>query len=308
MMQPRKLSELSVPLLMAAAIVACDSDSSTTAPAELSVAGVVEATSSLSTLEAVLSEAGLLAVLGSGGPYTLFAPTDAAFQALPGDLLGAVLADDELLEAVLLNHVVEGAALAGSLSDGQQLTTLGGGMLGVTVQGGTVRIGGSAVIQADLEASNGVVHVIDAVLVPELPEPEPESEPEPDLVDVAVDAGFSTLVGAVQAAGLEEVLRGEGPFTVFAPTDEAFADLPEGVLEALLEDPDALAEILTYHVIPGRIFASDLEDGLEVTTVQGTTLTISLDGGARVNDAGITGTDILTANGVIHVIDAVLTP
>jgi transforming growth factor-beta-induced protein len=158
-------------------------------------------------------------------------------------------------------------------------------------------VNGVNISTTDVEAANGVIHVIDGVLIP-----------VEDNVDTAVAAGFETLVAAVQAAGLEEVLRGEGPFTIFAPTDEAFADLPEGLLEELLDDPEALADILTYHVIEGRVFASDLADGLEVTTVQGTTVTISLEGGAQVNDASITATDIFTANGVIHIIDAVLVP
>lgn len=129
-----------------------------------------------------------------------------------------------------------------------------------------------------------------------------------DIVDVAVEAGFSTLVTAVQAAGLEEVLRGDGPFTVFAPTDEAFAALPEGALEGLLADPEALTAVLTYHVVPGRVTSDQLSEGQQVTTVQGQTLTISLENGARVNDANIQAADIEADNGVIHVIDAVLLP
>jgi uncharacterized surface protein with fasciclin (FAS1) repeats len=129
-----------------------------------------------------------------------------------------------------------------------------------------------------------------------------------DIVDVAVEAGFSTLVTAVQAAGLEEVLRGDGPFTVFAPTDEAFAALPEGALEGLLADTEALTAVLTYHVVAGRITSDQLSEGQQVTTVQGQTLTISLGSGARVNDANIQAADIVADNGVIHVIDAVLLP
>lgn len=129
-----------------------------------------------------------------------------------------------------------------------------------------------------------------------------------DIVDVAVEAGFSTLVTAVQAAGLEEVLRGDGPFTVFAPTDEAFAALPEGALEGLLADTEALTSVLTYHVVPGRVTSDQLSQGQQVTTVQGQTLTISLASGAQVNDANIQAADIEADNGVIHVIDAVLLP
>ncbi len=133
-------------------------------------------------------------------------------------------------------------------------------------------------------------------------------EPAPDIVDLAIEAEFSTLVTAVQAAGLEGVLRSDGPFTVFAPTDEAFGALPPGTLEALLDDTEALAGILTYHVVPGRILAGDLSDGIQVATVQGQNVTITLSGGARINDANIIQTDIEARNGVIHVIDAVILP
>lgn len=130
-----------------------------------------------------------------------------------------------------------------------------------------------------------------------------------DIVETAAEAGtFQTLLAAVEATGLTSTLQGSGPFTVFAPTDEAFDALPEGTLEALLDDPEALAEILLYHVVDGRVFAGDLSDGMEVTTLQGETVTISLSGGAQVNDSNITATDVFTANGVIHVIDAVLLP
>jgi len=128
------------------------------------------------------------------------------------------------------------------------------------------------------------------------------------IVDVAIEAEFSTLVTAVQVAGLEEALRGDGPFTVFAPTNEAFANLPAGALEGLLADPEALAGVLTYHVIPGRILAGDLSDGIQVETLQGQSVTITLMGGARINGVNIIATDIEASNGVIHVIDGVLLP
>ena len=130
-----------------------------------------------------------------------------------------------------------------------------------------------------------------------------------DIVDTAVGAGtFNTLVAAVTAAGLVDTLKGEGPFTVFAPTDDAFAALPEGTVEALLADPEALAAILTYHVIAGKVMSTDLSEGLTATTVNGADDTITLEGGAKVNGANITAADIEASNGVIHVIDAVILP
>lgn len=132
-----------------------------------------------------------------------------------------------------------------------------------------------------------------------------------DIVDTAVAAGdFTTLVAAVQAAGLVDTLKGEGPFTVFAPTDAAFAALPVGTVDTLLmpENRDQLVSILTYHVVPGAVMSSDLTEGMTAATVQGGDVTFTLDGGAKVNDANITAADIAASNGVIHVIDTVIMP
>jgi uncharacterized surface protein with fasciclin (FAS1) repeats len=130
------------------------------------------------------------------------------------------------------------------------------------------------------------------------------------IVEVASsNPDFETLVAAVTAAGLAETLSGEGPFTVFAPTDEAFEALPEGVLDALLlpENKDALTSILTYHVVSGEVMAADVTAG-DVPTVEGSTIAITTDGGVKVNEANVTTTDVDASNGVIHVIDAVLVP
>jgi len=132
-----------------------------------------------------------------------------------------------------------------------------------------------------------------------------------DIVDTAVAAGsFTTLVAAVQAAGLVETLKGEGPFTVFAPTDAAFAALPAGTVEDLLkpENKDKLAAILTYHVVSGKVMSTDLTEGMKAASVQGGELTVTLDGGAKVNGAVISTADIAASNGVIHVIDSVILP
>lgn len=132
-----------------------------------------------------------------------------------------------------------------------------------------------------------------------------------DIIDTAVGAGnFTTLVAAVEAAGLVDTLKGEGPFTVFAPTDEAFAALPAGTVEDLLkpENKDKLASILTYHVVPGKVMSGDLTEGMKAATVQGDEVTITLDGGAKVDGANVTTADIEAKNGVIHVIDAVIMP
>ena len=129
------------------------------------------------------------------------------------------------------------------------------------------------------------------------------------ILDTAAAAGtFTTLIAAVEAAGLTETLSGEGPFTVFAPTDEAFAALPAGTVEALLADPEALAKILTYHVIAGQVLSTDLTNMMEAATVNGATVMIMTEGGVMVNDAKVTTADIMASNGVIHVIDKVIMP
>lgn len=153
-----------------------------------------------------------------------------------------------------------------------------------------------------------------ATPVPAEPTPEPEVEEpmaEMNIVETAIAAGnFTTLVAAVEAAGLVEALSGEGPFTVFAPTDEAFAALPEGTVDALLADPSGdLTQILLYHVVPGQVMAADVTDGLAAETLQGAPVTFMVMGdGVMINEANIVATDIVASNGVIHVIDAVILP
>ena len=132
-----------------------------------------------------------------------------------------------------------------------------------------------------------------------------------DIVDTAVNAGtFETLVAAVSAADLVDTLKSEGPFTVFAPTDEAFAALPEGTVETLLkpENKDQLIAVLTYHVVPGKVMSTDLSDDMTAATVQGSEITVDLDNGVMINDASVVTADIETSNGVIHVIDKVILP
>ena len=139
----------------------------------------------------------------------------------------------------------------------------------------------------------------------------PAMAQDADIVDTAVAAGsFGTLVAAVQAAGLVDTLKGEGPFTVFAPTDAAFAALPKGTVETLLlpENKDQLVAILTYHVVPGKVMSTDLSDGMTATTVQGSDVTIGTTGGVTVNGANVVAPDVAASNGVIHVIDAVILP
>jgi transforming growth factor-beta-induced protein len=169
---------------------------------------------------------------------------------------------------------------------------------------GNVYINNAKVILTDIETSNGVIHVIDTVLLP--------PADKKDIVDTAVaDGRFKTLVAAVTAAGLVDTLKGAGPFTVFAPTDDAFAKLPAGTVESLLkpENLEQLKSILLYHVVAGKVMAADVVKLTTAMTLQGTNVTIKIDGDkVYVNDAQVIITDIETLNGVIHVIDTVLLP
>ena len=265
---------------------------------------VVVTSENHNTLEAAVSAAGLESALSADGSMTLFAPTDAAFAALPAGTVDALLADPNgALTQVLLYHVVGAEAFSNSLSDGQEIVTLNGASVTVTINMDGVFINNALVSVADVDASNGVVHVIDAVLVPE--------EETTTVVDIIVNSpDHNTLETAVVAAGLVETLSGSGPYTVFAPTDAAFAALPAGVLDALLADPNgALTEVLFYHVVGGTALSTDLSDGQEVVTLNGTSVTVTISGGnVFINDAQVIVADLIADNGVVHVIDAVLVP
>jgi uncharacterized surface protein with fasciclin (FAS1) repeats len=260
------------------------------------------------TLVQAVQAAGLEDALRGEGPFTVFAPTDAAFAALPDGTLESLLADPTGdLQQILLYHVLNGQVLAADVADGLVASTLQGADVDFAIDGNKVTINDASIVLTDIEASNGVIHVIDTVILP----PSPDAAALMDIVDTAISAGdFDTLVQAVQAAGLEDALRGEGPFTVFAPTDAAFAALPDGTLEALLADPTGqLQQILLYHVINGQVLAADVADGLVASTLQGGDVSFAIDGSkVTINDASIVLTDIEAANGVIHVIDAVILP
>jgi len=377
--------------------------------------------------------------LSGPGPFTVFAPTDDAFNKLPDGTLEALLADPTGdLKDILLYHVVPGKVMAADVVQLTSATTVGGNVLSIDTTDG-VKVDGANVIVTDIEASNGVIHVIDAVMIPPAPEPPAPRRPAPrvrripegtpgfvtylyqnilgrnpeqagldawvgwldagalagnqvasrilfseeasgrvaglsdaqfvtflyenilgrapeafgleawtmrlaqgvsrhdlvnqftqsvefirlcdrfgvrpsadldTIVQTAVSADdFNTLVAAVGAAGLAETLSGPGPFTVFAPTDDAFNKLPDGTLEALLADPTGdLRDILLYHVVSGRVMAADVVQLTSATTVGGNVLSIDTTDGVKVDGANVIVTDILCSNGVIHVIDNVMVP
>mgnify|MGYP005852009709 FL=1 len=287
------------------------------APAEAlkDIVDIAVADGRFTTLVAAVQAAGLVDTLKGEGPFTVFAPTDDAFAKLPEGTVEALLQDVPQLTNILLYHVVPGKVMAADVVKLESADTVLGKPVTIKVEGDNVMVNDAKVIITDIEASNGVIHVIDTVILPPAEEAAAEmaepAEMMKDIVDTAVAAGqFTTLVAAVQAAGLVDTLKGEGPFTVFAPTDEAFAKLPAGTIDALLADPQGkLTQILLYHVIQGKVMAADVTDGLEAQTVQGATVKFTVaDGAVHINEARIIATDIEASNGVIHVIDTVILP
>ena len=254
------------------------------------------------TLVAAVGAAGLVDTLRGPGPFTVFAPTDEAFAEIPEETLNALLADPEALANILLYHVVAGQVLAEDVVTLSSATTVQGSDVSISLNDGGVQVNDANILVTDIIASNGVIHVIDKVLIPP-----PELD---DIVDTAVAAGrFGTLATALGVADLVDALKGEGPFTVFAPNDDAFAKLPADVLNGLLADPQALADILLFHVVPEALSAADVVSRNQVPTLQGSRAAIRVeDGVATIEDAQIIATDIQASNGIIHEIDSVILP
>ncbi|MCC6678837.1 MAG: fasciclin domain-containing protein [Phycisphaerales bacterium] len=255
------------------------------------------------TLAAALKAAGLLETLKGKGPFTVFAPTDDAFAKLPKGTVETLLKPEnkDKLTAILTYHVVAGSVMAADVVKLAGATTVNGQRIDIKTSNGAVMVDGAKVIQTDIAASNGVIHVIDTVMLPA----------DKNIVETAVAAGqFTTLATAIKAAGLDAALSGKGPFTVFAPTDEAFAKLPKETLAALLtpQGKDKLTAILKYHVVEGRVYSTDAVKAGTAKTLQGGAVTISSHDGVTIDNAKVIAADIDASNGVIHVIDTVLLP
>jgi uncharacterized surface protein with fasciclin (FAS1) repeats len=259
---------------------------------------------SFQTLVAAVQAAGLVDTLKSDGPFTVFAPTDEAFAKLPQGTIEELLKPENKskLQGILAYHVVPGSIKAVDVVQLVSAKTVQGQEIDIAVDGEAVTVDSAKIVKADIHTSNGVILVIDSVMLPA----------DKDIVDTAVAAGsFNSLVAAIQAAGLVETLKGEGPFTVFAPSDNAIAKLPEGTIENLLkpENKEQLAAVLTYHVVAGKVMAADVVHLKSAKTVLGNDVAITVaDGNVLINDAKVVTTDIETTNGVIHVIDTVLLP
>lgn len=320
------------------------------AQAEETIVGVASGDETFSTLVSAVKAAELVETLQGEGPFTVFAPTNEAFDALPQEVVTFLLEPEnqDLLQELLTYHVVEGNVMSTDLETGM-VNSLEG-ELAVEVSQAGVMVNEANVIQADVEASNGTIHVIDTVLIPEgfletiearmgadieaaeaqdmeaemgdmeaqMDSDEVEADTEaaeaemetPDLVTLASnEEELSTLVAAVEAAGLVETLQGEGPLTIFAPTNAAFEALPEGVLEFLLEpeNQDLLERILTYHVVEGNVMSTDLETGSIEALGGDIAIDVSEDG-VKINNANVIQADVEASNGTVHVIDTVLVP
>ncbi len=273
---------------------------------------MLQADPQFSILVDAVVAAGLVATLKGPGPFTVFAPTNAAFVSLLAELnisKDQLIADKALLTRVLTYHVLAANVPAASVPVGKTITTVETGVFKIETSGGlkitdeSNRI--SNITRTDVAASNGVIHVIDKVLLPS----------DKDIVAMAQSLpDFSILVEAVVAAGLVSTLQGPGPFTVFAPTNDAFASLLDelGVSkDDLFADTALLTKVLTYHVVADRVLKAEVPIGVPITSVQGETF--SIDASLMITDqrsrmAGIIATDVFASNGVIHAIDKVILP
>ncbi len=287
---------------------ACNKDDDATPTTEQTIVEVASADPQFSTLVAALQRVNLVSTLEGAGPFTVFAPTNAAFTALGVNL--ATISDADLTE-ILLYHVFGGSVRSGDLQQGQTYATTaaatgpGNSQLSILVEktGNAVKLNGAVnVTTADIITKNGVIHVVDAVLLPL------------DIVGHATaNSNFTQLTGALGSApgNLVNVLRGNGPFTVFAPLNSAFTAIA-GTVSTLT--PEQLAKVLTYHVVAGaNVRSSALTNGQVVTTVNGATFTVNTAGGVTIRDASgntanVVLTDVQATNGVIHVLSSVIIP
>ena len=268
-----------------------------------SVYDVIVTSADHGVLEVGIDTCGLDGYLSGPGPFTVFAPTDAAFNALGPITLLALLNDIPTLTNILKHHVVGDSLMSGMLSNGLLLTTLFGTDVTVTVGASGILIDNALVTVADFQADNGVVHVIDAVL-------QPPTNPTNSVYDIISGSNDHTILTlAVDTCGLVGTLKGPGPFTVFAPTDNAFSNLPLGTLTALLNDLPQLTDILKHHVILDSVTSGMLSNAQTVTTLLGDDITVTINpSGVYIDNAMVTIADIVADNGVVHVIDAVLLP
>ncbi|HKK24621.1 MAG TPA: fasciclin domain-containing protein [Gracilimonas sp.] len=285
--------------------MACGNDKETGGLGPAPEANIVEVAAengNFDILVQAIQDAGLAETLQQEGPvFTVFAPTDDAFEALPEGTLESLT--PEQLAEILQFHVINGEIESGDLAASQDVETLLGEEILVEADGGVLVNGYSNVVTADVEAANGIIHAVDAVLLP-------EGYRDANVIDQAVELGnFTTLASAIEQVGLTSTLKYKGDFTVFAPTDDAFAALPQGLLGSLSEAQ--LTEILTYHVLSGEIFADQLNAEQAPASLEGGEVFVTKDGNGDVTVNGsssVVTADVDVSNGVIHAIDQVILP
>ena len=302
----RIISLLAVLAVAVTAVGAAGPASAGTRASNVDIVQTAVAAGQFTTLASLLQKAGLVDTLATGGPFTVFAPTDAAFAKVPKATLDALAADPAKLKAVLLYHVVPGRVTAADVVKLTSAKTAEGRSLGIKVVNGSVFVDGAQVTTPDVEATNGVIHVIDSVLIPK----EATATAPKTIVQTAVAAGsFKTLASLLKKAGLVGTLQGKGPFTVFAPTDAAFAKLPKATLAALAKNKAKLRSVLLYHVVKGNVSAAKVVTLRSAKTLNGKAVSIRVNGGnVLVGGARVTTADVEASNGVIHVVNKVLIP
>jgi uncharacterized surface protein with fasciclin (FAS1) repeats len=284
-----------------------------TPPAEpTTIVDAAIANGGFTTLVAALQATGLDATLDDEtATFTVFAPTDDAFALLGQETIDALLADTDTLADILTYHVIgsEVDSTAAISSAGMKVEMVNGDSVGLSLSGDSLLVNTATVTTVDIETDNGIIHVIDAVLIP----PEEKGTPTANIVDTAIAAGsFNTLVAALQATNLDAVLADESSmFTVFAPTDDAFAMLGEETITTLLANPDVLSSILLQHVVAGEVdsVTAYTLNGMQAETASGAMVDISINTDTdmlTVGGVNVVTKDIYTTNGIIHVIDAVI--
>jgi transforming growth factor-beta-induced protein len=291
---------------VATAAIGASASTASRAAGDKNIVETAIAAGQFKTLASLLTKTGLADTLATGGPFTVFAPTDEAFAKVPKATLDALAENPAQLKSVLLYHVVPGRVTAADVVKLNSAKTLEGRSVGIKVVDGSVFVDRAKVTTPDIMASNGVIHVIDSVLIPKTA----PAAAAKNIVQTAIAAGqFKTLASLLTKAGLGGTLQGKGPFTVFAPTDAAFAKVPKATLAALAKNKAKLRAVLLYHVVKGKVTAAQAMKLRSATTLNGKPLAIRVNGGkVLVGGATVTKADVTASNGVIHVINKVLIP
>jgi len=297
-------------IAFALVITSCnDDDDNTMTEPDYNVVGIVKSTPELSTLESAIVAAGLEVALAGDGPFTIFAPNNAAFEKLDPAILNNIISTPSLLTSLLQYHVVSGNVESSDLANGPVPTLLSTQSVDVNISGGMVTLNGSSeVVEADLLATNGVVHIIDEVLLPE------DFYAQTIVQIAASNPDFSTLVAILSKPELAGLLAAANDptqdLTVFAPTNDAFDATLAALGKNSIDDlpVELLNEIVQYHILGGAVMSNELSNGEVETILEGESITVDISNGAKINDANVVIPDVRAVNGVIHAIDGVLLP